>query len=391
MLQDRRDIGSHRNAAIGPLAHPPHSKYERLIALAKQVPPATTVVVHPCDETSLRGASRGGGSRHHHSDSGRAGRQDHRRGQAARDRHQPLSRSSTCRTARRRRPKAVELIHESKGELLMKGSLHTDELMREVASGKTGPAHRAPHQPCLHHGRADPSGDAVHHRRCHQHLSRSRCQARHRAERDRSVHADRSGHAAGCHPFRGRDGDSENSVDHRRRGALQDGRSRPDHGRHPRRAARLRQRHRSRRRRRSRASSPRSRAARKSWSCPISRPATCWPRISHFLAKADAAGIVLGARVPIILTSRADSVRSRMASCAVAVLYAACAPARQPRCRRREPDGHHPRRQCRLFERQVPGVCGDAAGKLTRQIKGQMDGIGTRPRLRASGAGRQQH
>jgi phosphate acetyltransferase len=41
-----------------------------------------------------------------------------------------------------------------------------------------------------------------------------------------------------------------------------------------------------------------------------------------FLAKADAAGIVLGARVPIILTSRADSVRSRMASCAAAVLYA---------------------------------------------------------------------
>jgi phosphate acetyltransferase len=41
-----------------------------------------------------------------------------------------------------------------------------------------------------------------------------------------------------------------------------------------------------------------------------------------FLAKADAAGIVLGARVPIILTSRADSVRTRMASCAVAALYA---------------------------------------------------------------------
>jgi phosphate acetyltransferase len=41
-----------------------------------------------------------------------------------------------------------------------------------------------------------------------------------------------------------------------------------------------------------------------------------------FLAKADAAGIVLDARVPIILTSRADSVRTRMASCAVAVLYA---------------------------------------------------------------------
>src|SRR5262249_16907802 len=34
--------------------------------------------------------------------------------------------------------KAVELIHQSKGELLMKGSLHTDELMREGTSSKTG-------------------------------------------------------------------------------------------------------------------------------------------------------------------------------------------------------------------------------------------------------------
>ena len=41
-----------------------------------------------------------------------------------------------------------------------------------------------------------------------------------------------------------------------------------------------------------------------------------------FLANADAAGIVLGARVPIILTSRADTVRARMASCAVAVCLA---------------------------------------------------------------------
>ena len=42
-----------------------------------------------------------------------------------------------------------------------------------------------------------------------------------------------------------------------------------------------------------------------------------------FLASADAAGIVLGARVPIILTSRADSLISRLASCAVAVRVAA--------------------------------------------------------------------
>ena len=41
-----------------------------------------------------------------------------------------------------------------------------------------------------------------------------------------------------------------------------------------------------------------------------------------FLANADSAGLVLGARIPIILTSRADSVRSRIASCAVAMLAA---------------------------------------------------------------------
>jgi phosphotransacetylase len=41
-----------------------------------------------------------------------------------------------------------------------------------------------------------------------------------------------------------------------------------------------------------------------------------------FLANADSAGLVVGARVPVILTSRADSVRSRIASCAVAMLAA---------------------------------------------------------------------
>ena len=46
-----------------------------------------------------------------------------------------------------------------------------------------------------------------------------------------------------------------------------------------------------------------------------------------FLANADAAGIVVGARVPIVLTSRADSVRARLASCAIAALYAQSRPA----------------------------------------------------------------
>jgi phosphotransacetylase len=45
-------------------------------------------------------------------------------------------------------------------------------------------------------------------------------------------------------------------------------------------------------------------------------------KLLTFLANADAAGLVLGARVPIILTSRADNVRTRMASCGVALLFA---------------------------------------------------------------------
>jgi phosphate acetyltransferase len=50
-----------------------------------------------------------------------------------------------------------------------------------------------------------------------------------------------------------------------------------------------------------------------------------------FMANAEAAGLVLGARVPIILTSRADSVRARLASCAVAVLMAASRRTSAPR------------------------------------------------------------
>ena len=49
-----------------------------------------------------------------------------------------------------------------------------------------------------------------------------------------------------------------------------------------------------------------------------------------FLSRADAAGIVLGARVPIILTSRADSVRTRLASAAVGAILVARRRAAQP-------------------------------------------------------------
>ena len=69
---------------------------------------------------------------------------------------------------------AVRLCREGRAEALMKGSLHTDELMarRRVARGRA--AHRAPHQPCLRDGRAVLSKGAIRHRRRDQHRPRPR-------------------------------------------------------------------------------------------------------------------------------------------------------------------------------------------------------------------------
>jgi phosphate acetyltransferase len=115
---------------------PSPSKYDRLIAAAKSIPPAATLVVHPCDESSLRGVVEAAvvglitptlvgpvqkikevASRHG-IDIGAFEIVDAPHSEAA-------------------AAKAVELIHEAKGEMLMKGSLHTDELMRSVTA-KTG-------------------------------------------------------------------------------------------------------------------------------------------------------------------------------------------------------------------------------------------------------------
>jgi phosphate acetyltransferase len=55
----------------------------------------------------------------------------------------------------------------------------------------------------------------------------------------------------------------------------------------------------------------------------------------EYLAEAEAAGIVLGASVPVVLTSRADSAKTRLASCAIAMLAA--------HARRRDRTGNLPR------------------------------------------------
>jgi phosphate acetyltransferase len=109
------------------------SKYDRLIAAAKAVPPVPTIVVHPCDETSLRGAV----------DSAEAGiirpvlvGPETKIRNIASQHGLDISELEIIDTphSEAAAAKGVELIHAAKGEMLMKGSLHTDELMRSVTA-----------------------------------------------------------------------------------------------------------------------------------------------------------------------------------------------------------------------------------------------------------------
>src|SRR6266850_4685497 len=121
---------------VSALESPP-SKYDRLLARARKASPAATLVVHPCDESSLRGALET-------AEEGiivpiLVGPAD-RIAAVAREHRLDISRFEIVDAAHSEAAaaKAVELVHEGKGELLMKGSLHTDELMRAVTSSGTG-------------------------------------------------------------------------------------------------------------------------------------------------------------------------------------------------------------------------------------------------------------
>ena len=106
---------------------------------------------------------------------------------------------------------------------------------------------------------------------------------------------------------------------------------------------------------------------------------------SIFMAKADAAGLVLGARVPIILTSRADSVRAGWPLAQLPCFSPMPAGAKR-RCRQRDRNGHDPGRQCGLIEREISGLRDRRSIEFRKADEGQVEGIGTRPRLKAQGA-----
>jgi len=114
-----------------------NERYQRLLQHAQKLPPVTTAVAHPCDEVSLKGAV----------EAARlgliapilVGPPDRVRGVAERAGLDisgfPLTESLHSHDSAE---KAVELVREGKAEALMKGSLHTDELMAAVVARDTG-------------------------------------------------------------------------------------------------------------------------------------------------------------------------------------------------------------------------------------------------------------
>ena len=114
-----------------------HEKYDRLIAQAQQSAPVTTIIVHPCDESSLRGAVEAAAAKLIVPIL--VGPEAKIRSVAANfkidiSKLQVVDAPHSEAAAET----GVKMIREAKGEVLMKGSLHTDELMRAVTSSATG-------------------------------------------------------------------------------------------------------------------------------------------------------------------------------------------------------------------------------------------------------------
>jgi phosphate acetyltransferase len=114
-----------------------HEKYERLIARCKAMAPIPTAVAHPCDESSLRGAVEA-------AEMGilqpiLVGPRDKIEAVAA-EFHLDISKYEIvdAEHSNDSAAKAVQLAREGKAEMLMKGSLHTDELMGAVVRSATG-------------------------------------------------------------------------------------------------------------------------------------------------------------------------------------------------------------------------------------------------------------
>jgi len=297
-----------------------HAKYQRLIDYCKSLPPMPTAVVHPCDQTSLEGAVEAAqmgliapilvGPR------ARIESVAAQYGIAIAN--YPIVDAPYSEAAA---AAGVQLVREGRAEALMKGSLHTDELMSAVVNRDSGlrTARRISH--CFvmdvpQHEQALIITDAA-----------INIAPTLEVKMDILQNAIDLGHALQLPEVRVAILSAMETVNpkvpstveaaalckmvdrHQVTGALVDGPLALDNAINLE-AARIKQ--------------IDSRVAGRAnvLMVPDLESGNMLAKSLSFLAGADAAGVVLGARVPIILTSRADSVMTRLASCAVAVLVA---------------------------------------------------------------------
>jgi len=302
-----------------------HNKYERLVEAARKLPRVVTAVAHPCDEVSLESAVEAarlgivtpilcGPQAKIHAAAAKA-KLDIAPFELVDTEHSHAAAAA-----------AVELVRAGRAEALMKGSLHTDELMGAVVSRATGirTARRISH--CFvmdvpHHPQALIISDAA-----------VNIAPDLEAKVDIVQNAIDLAHALGADDVRVAILSAMETVNPKVpstieaaalckmadrgqiTGGILDGPLALDN-----------------------AISPEAVAVKKIVSpvggdanilvVPDLEAGNMLAKSLALLAAADGAGIVLGARVPIILTSRADDLLTRLASCAVAVMLVA---ARQP-------------------------------------------------------------
>jgi phosphate acetyltransferase len=302
------------------MEHLAHSKYEVLLQRAKQVPTPKTLVVYPCDESSLSGALEAAKANLIEPVFvGPAGKIK----AVAQKLQADIGPFEIIQAddAEAAAAVAVQLIREAKGELLMKGGLHTDELMRAVTSGPTGlrTARRISHAFVMDVPTyketlliTDAAINIFPDLNCKRDIVQNAidlyAQIGQTTPRVAILSAVETvtpkipstiDAAALC-----KMADRQQIT-----GGILDGPLAFDNAIDPD-AAKIK--------------GIRSEVAGRAQILvvPDLEAGNMLAKNLTFLLKADAAGIVLGARVPIILTSRADSLRARMASCAVAALYA---------------------------------------------------------------------
>ena len=297
-----------------------HEKYQRLLDLCKSLSPTKTAVAHPCDEASLKGAVEAAelgllapilvGPR---------GKIESVANQCGIDisRYELIDAPHSVAAAEA----AVRLVREGKAEMLMKGSLHTDELMGAVVARDTGlrTARRISHcfvmdVPTLEHAIiiSDAAVNIFPTLEDMVHIVQNAIDLAHALGKPQPKVAILSAMetvnpkvqstieaAALCKMA------DRGQIT----GGILDGPLALDNAINLA-AAKIKK-----------ITSPVAGQA-DILIVPDLEAGNMLAKSLSFLADADAAGIVLGARVPIILTSRADSVMTRLASCAVAVLVA---------------------------------------------------------------------